>query len=265
MEVEQAIDAYVTITQHQHIPSHTDNTFTHIDPHIFLLFLYSCREKEETLLQKIYIKYSEVDLYFLVIQVVLQLAHFIYVIVTTLHYTPPPSIPSPTSWQRYQMLYASYFNSGVATVGHAILRKTEQDVAKQRRKWALIVSIPLFLSVLPFLCTHSIPMIFAYAWVSLPLFLIGLLAATIMRKLQQRKISWFTLIVLMVLELVYFAAFIGLFQAPVNYGVLLYEHANSYVQVVPHEYDLRSSKCYFDEFDQELKTRNVLNLLSFLV
>jgi hypothetical protein len=200
-----------------------------------------------------------------VIQIAFQLFHFVYIVYTTFNYTPPLPAPLLTPWQKYQMVYASYFNSGVATVGHMVVRKTEQEITKKKTKWALFVVAPLFLTWLPFLCTHALPMIIYYAWISIPLFLIGLAAAAMMRKLTQHQITWFTLILLMILEVVYFAAFVGLFQTPANYGVLLYEHKNSYLGVVVHEYNLRSTVCYFRDFTHDLKTRNILNLLSFLV
>lgn len=217
-----------------------------------------------------------------ILQILFQLAHFAYIVYKV------SRIPNVSIWYQYEAIYSSYMNSGAPLTvwnfsTHARLMLCEHYgyeyaplSTRIKKRFFGFLGILLWISVLPGYLTHALPMAFVYIWLGIPTFF-SVIWKLIYDEFHKRADSdeadfsefndnWGRLFghyfALTFSQLV--VAFFT--QTFWNYGVLWYAYDYTYIGVPQTEYNLRNTKCYFENLiaDKVAVTNAASALFSFL-
>jgi len=188
-----------------------------------------------------------VDPIFVLIQFVVHVAHFGYII-----YSLRATV---THWQRYTEVYVRLVNSGAPILFVAIVlaawTAVDLHALEHRGSVAIFISgLGAFALLLPGIYTHVIPMIGAYVWLFAPalsvtfaaVWLIWHIRSTTVRS-ESTCVRWLVALASLLLKILSVSLLVWTLQSAMNYGVLLYARTG-YINVVVDEYRMRDYSCY---------------------
>jgi len=207
------------------------------------------------------------SLYVLVPFTLLQVIHFVYIVVNTVIFKNDNNY---TPWETYQAIGAAIMNSGFwnnffQCVLLNFMKESDTD-HKHIYKITLTLIITHLSIIGCWLFTHTIPMIIIYIWVVILVLLILLIPVIITLILHrdrgevekteatQKRIDLCSAFNFVFAVRVGVFLFILIIQSSYNYALLFYS-GTPYLTVIGTEYNLRNTVCYIDNVLETVSTK----------
>jgi len=203
------------------------------------------------------------SLYVLVPFTLLQIIHFVYIIVNIVIFKNDNDY---TPWDSYQAIGAAIMNSGFwnnffQCVLLNFMKESEAD--KKIYKITLTLIITHLLIIGSWLFTHTIPMIIIYIWMVLLLCLILLIPVIItliihrkdeVEEEAKKRVALCSAFNFVFAVRVSVFLFILILQSSYNYALLFYS-GTPYLPVIGTEWNLRNTVCYIDNVFETAKNK----------